>query len=92
MKALKSTDNVSIIFGTWFDKTYGNTYYDALVRVNEEIHEVSYQYGYSAGQKQSIDESLAAAGYRVRSNKDTWKPYRAIHTSTTSKLKRDLYK
>ena len=92
MKTLKATDHVSIVFGEWFDKTNGNTYYDAMVRVNDERHEVGYQYGYNAGGKQAIDESLAAAGYKVRANKaDTWKPYRSIHTSCTPKLKRELF-
>ena len=92
LKTLKKSNHVSIVFGEWFDRPNGNTYYDALVRVDEEVHKVAYQYGYNAGSAQSIDEALAECGYRVRANnKDYYAPYRAIHTSTKDKLKRELY-
>jgi hypothetical protein len=93
MKTLLKKNHVSIVFGEWFDRYNGNTYYDALVRIDDHSHEIPYCYGYNAGDKQSIDEALAACGYKVRANPgDVHAPYRAIHTSTTNKLKRELYK
>ena len=93
MKTIKATDHVSIVFGEWFDKHYGNTYYDALIRINDESFKITYQYGYNAGSAQSIDEALAAIGYRLRtSTKHPHRPYNAVHTSTTTKLKRELFK
>ena len=93
MKTIKATDHISIVFGEWFDKHYGNTYYDALIRINGESFEVAYQYGYNAGGAQSVNEALAAIGYRLRtSTKHPNRPYRAIHISTTPKRKRELYK
>jgi len=93
LKTIKKSDNVSIIFGEWLDKTYGNTYYDALVYVGDKSYTVSYKYGYHAGSEQSIDEALAAVGYRVRANKsNVHAPYRHIHVSKHDKHKRDLYK
>lgn len=94
MKTLTKANHVSIVFGEWFDRTYGNTYFDALVRVDDKSFPIAYQYGYNAGDNQSIDEALASCGYRVRkqSKGDRFAPYRRIHTSTMDKLKRDLYK
>lgn len=93
LKTLKKSDNVSIIFGEWFDRTYGNTYYDALIYVGDKVHTVAYQYGYNHGDKQAIDESLAAVGYRVRTNKDNIRaPYRHIRVVVVDKKKRDLFK
>jgi hypothetical protein len=93
LKALTKADHVSLVFGEWFDKINGNTYYDALVYVGDEVHEVAYQYGYNAGDKQAIDEALAAVGYRVRACKgNVHQPYSHIHTSCMPKLKRELYK
>ena len=93
LKTIKATDHVSIVFGEWFNKTYGNTYYDALVRINDETHEIRYQYGYNAGDHQSVTEALESAGYRLRTCKaDRFKPFNAVHTSVTTKLKRELFK
>ena len=93
LKAIKKADNVTIVFGEWFDKTYGNTYYDALVYIGDEVHEIPYQYGYNAGDAQSIDEALKACGYRVRENKISKSiPYSYIRTVCTQKLKRELFK
>jgi len=93
LKALKKSDNVSILFGEWFDRINGNTYYDALVYVGDTVHEIAYQYGYNAGDTQSINEALKECGYRVRANKaDRWAPYRSIHVNTCNKLKRELFK
>ena len=93
LKATKKADNITIVFGEWFDRTAGNTYYDALVYIGDDVHEVPYQYGYNAGDKQSIDEALKAVGYRVRVNKaDMWAPYRDIRVVCTTKLKRELFK
>jgi len=93
LKALTKADNVSILFGEWFDKVNGNTYYDALVYVGDSVHEVAYQYGYNAGDEQSINEALAECGYRVRACKaDRWAPYSHLHVNTCDKLKRELYR
>jgi hypothetical protein len=92
MKTIKKSDNCQIIFGEWFDKINGNTYFDALIYVGDSKYTVPYTYGYNHGDKQAIDESLAKIGYRVRANKkDTWKPYHSIRTVCLNKLKRDLY-
>lgn len=93
LKTITKADNVSILFGEWFDRLYGNTYYDALVYVGDKAYEVSYQYGYNAGDTQSIDEALVECGYRVRTNKaDRWAPYSHIHVNICNKLKRELFK
>ncbi len=91
LKALKKSDHVTLVFGEWLDKLPGNTYYDVEVMINETTHRVPYQYGYNAGSNQSIDEALASIGYRVRNSRDYHAPYRAIHTSTKDKLKRELF-
>lgn len=92
LKTIAKADHVTIIFGEWFDKTYGNTYYDAEVFIGGKVYQVPYQYGYNAGDKQSIDESLAAIGYKVRVNKkDIHAPYRHIHTRCVGKRKRELF-
>jgi len=93
LKTLTQSDNVSILFGEWLDKLNGNTYYDADVQVNEERHLLPYQYGYSAGDRQSIDEALARVGYKVEVNEgDVHAPYRALHINSGVKLKRELFK
>ncbi len=92
LKVLKKSDNVSLCFGEWFDKSAGNTYYDVQVIINSEVFEVPYQYGYNAGDIQSIDEALKYIGYRVRKSAHRWTPYDRIHTYTTTKLKRELFK
>jgi len=93
LKTLKKSDNVSIIFGEWFDKINVNTYYDALVYVGSKSYTVSYQYGYNHGDRQAIDEALADVGYRVRTNKsNVHAPYRHIRVTVMDKKKRDLYK
>lgn len=93
LKTLTKADNVSIIFGEWFDKANGNTYYDAEIYIGDKSFTVPYQYGYNHGDKQAIDESLEAVGYRIRSNKgNVHQPYRHLHTRCIDKLKRDLIK
>jgi hypothetical protein len=93
MKTLTSKNNVSIVFGEWFDRTYGNTYYDAFVRIDDKTFEVPYKYGYNHGNKQAIDEALAYCGYRVRTNKlNMRKPYSYISSVCKDKLKSELYK
>ena len=93
LKTIKTTDHVSIVFGEWFDKLNGNTYYDALVLINDETHEIRYKYGYNAGDHQAVTEALESAGYRLRTCKaDRFKPFYAVHTSKTDKLKRELFK
>jgi len=93
LKTLKKSDNVSITFGEWFDRIYGNTYYDALIYIGDKCYTVAYQYGYNHGDKQAIDESLASIGYRVRTDKrDRWAPYRHIRSICIDKKKRDLFK
>lgn len=93
LKALKKSDNVTIIFGEWFDRINGNTYYDAEVYIGEKVYQVPYKYGYNHGDKQAIDESLAAVGYKVRVNiSHMWKPYRYLRTRCVDKLKRELFK
>lgn len=93
LKILKATDIVTMIFGEWFDKTYGNTYYDVEIFVNQEHFTVPYQYGYNHGDNQAIREGLASIGYRVRNNKsDPFKPLRSINVSCINKLKRELFK
>lgn len=93
LKTLKVSDQVSITFCTWFDKTYGNTYYDATVWVNKEKWIIDYKYGYNAGDVQSIDEALAVCGYKVRDVKlNRHKPYERVHTSVVEVLKRLLNK
>lgn len=93
LKVLRSTDSVSMVFGEWFDKMYGNTYYDCFIRINGLCFEVEYCYGCNAPDKQAIDEALTEIGYRVRKHKrDQWIPYRRIHTVCKDKLKRELFK
>lgn len=93
LKAIKKSDNVTIIFGEWFDKTYGNTYYDAEVYIGDKVYQVPYQYGYNAPDHQAINESLASIGYRVRIYKnDGYKAYKNIHARCINKLKRELFK
>lgn len=93
LKALKKADNVTMVFGEWFDKQAGNTYYDVEIMVGDKSYEVASRYGYNAGDKQSIDEGLAAIGYRVRINKvNRFAPYSHIHQVKTTKLKRELFK
>lgn len=90
---LSSKDVISLTFGEWFDRTYGNTYYDVEVRINDKHFTVQYGYGYNAGDKQSIDEALEYCGYRLRKNKrDPYAPYRAIKVSKVKKIKKALYK
>jgi hypothetical protein len=92
LKVLTKKDDVYIIFGEWFDKTYGNTYYDCEVTINDECFELPSQYGYNAGDIQSIDEALEQCGYRVRECKaDIWAPYRQINKRTIQKKKRELF-
>jgi len=93
VRTLTKKDHVSIVFGEWFDKSAGNTYYDALVRVNDESFQVPYQYGYNASSAQSIDDALEHAGFKVREDKhDRYAGYYEIHASITTKLKRELFK
>jgi len=93
LKVLKKSDHVSIVFGEWFDRANGNTYYDAEIRINNKRHGVRWKYGYNAGDAQSITEALQAAGYRLRENKaDRFSAINRIHTSVMTKLKRDLIK
>ena len=93
LKALSSKDSVSIVFGEWFDKTYGNTYYDTKLFINNDVFRLPYQYGYNHGDQQAVNEALKAVGYRLRKNtRDHWKPLRNINTTVIQKLKRDLIK
>ena len=93
MKTITKKDNVSIVFGEWFDRINGNTYYDALVYIGDSAYQVQYRYGYNHGDKQAVDEVLQEIGYRVRTNKrDMYAPYRHIHNIVIDKKKRDLYK
>lgn len=93
IKTLTSKDHVSIIFGEWFDKINGNTYYDATIRVNDNTFGLAWRYGYNAGDQQSIDEALYHAGYKVRkNNRDRWASYKNIHIMKRDVLKRDLIK
>lgn len=93
MKTLKKADNVSIIFGEWFDKLNGNTYYDALVYIGDTSYEIPYKYGYNHGDKQAIDEALSECGYRARVSSATpFQAYNHIRVKCIDKLKRDLIK
>ena len=93
LKTLKKSDNVTIVFGEWFDRVNGNTYYDTLVMINGVNVEIPLKYGYNAGGIQSIDEALVSAGYKVRVNKNNrFAPYDNLHIVKTEKLKRDCYK
>ena len=93
LKTVKKADNLFIIFGEWFDKANGNTYYDAEVNVGDSTHKIKYQYGYNAGDAQSIQEALKECGYRLRTlNKDRFKPCREARVKIVSKLKKDLFK
>lgn len=92
MKTIKKADNVTINFGEWFDRTYGNTYYDAELYIGNKRFTVPMQYGYNAGDKQAIDEALADVGYRVRKSKDVHAPYKHIRVTVFNKLKRDMFK
>jgi hypothetical protein len=92
LKTLTKADHVTIIFGEWFDKVNGNTYYDAEIFVGDHVHRVPYCYGYNHGDKQAIDESLAKIGYKVRVNRrNVHAPYRHLHVRCADKLKRDLF-
>ena len=93
LKTLTKADNVSILFGEWFDKTAGNTYYDAEIYIGEKRFDLPYKYGYNHGDQQAIDEALEECGYRVRINKgNRFAPYRHLHTRCIDKLKRELIK
>ena len=93
LKAVHLKDHVSITYGVWFDKLYGNSYFDAVVEINDLTFEVSFQYGHHYGDNQAIDEILAAIGYRVKTFKDDrFKGYRAIHTDQMPKKKQELFK
>ncbi len=93
LKVLTNKDSVIIIFGEWFDKTYGNTYYDAKVYINDDVYIIPYQYGYNHGDNQAVTEALEHCGYRLRINKrDRFAPYRRIHVECIDKLKRELHK
>lgn len=93
MQVLKNSDSVSLVFGEWFDKTYGNSYYDVELWVNDKVYYLPFQYGYNASDKQSIDDALKFAGYRVRNNKSNiHKPYKNLRISKVAKLKRELFK
>ncbi len=93
LTVLKKSDQVSIVFGEWFDKTYGNTCFDATVTVNNETFNLAYRYGYHVGSKQAIDEVLKECGYRVRTVKNNpHGPYNRIHQYNVTKLKRELHK
>lgn len=93
LKPVKKDDNVLIVFGEWFDRASGNTYYDADVHVGQKIFRLGYKYGYNAGDKQAINEALEECGYRVRHNMASPNsPYRHIRTVITVKLKRELHR
>lgn len=93
LKTLKATDNVTIVFGEWFDKTYGNTYYDTEILINGQSSLLKYQYGYNAGDVYSIDDALKSIDFKVRANnRDKWQPYKHLNIVKTNKLKRDLFK
>ena len=93
MKILTKKDNVSIVFGEWFDKNAGNTYYDAHLYIGDIEHKIPYTYGYNHGDKQAVDESLAKCGYKVRVNKsNTYAPYKHIHVIVHDKKYRELYR
>jgi len=93
IQTTKKSDNVTINFGEWFDKINGNTYYDAHIYIGNNSYQVRYQYGYNHGDKQAIDESLNAIGYRVRAcKKDVHAPYRHIRVNCFGKKKRELFR
>lgn len=93
LKTIKQADNCFIQFNEWFDKVYGNTYFDATVYIGNACYRVPYQYGYHAGSPQAIDEALKDCGYRVRACKgDYHRPYRSIRISVRQVKKRDLNK
>lgn len=94
LKTLTKKDHVSIVFGEWFDRTYGNTYFDADVYINDEDYTIGMKAGSYAGTVQAIDEVLAKAGYRVRTyNKaDFHTPYDRIHYRVEERKKRDMNK
>ncbi len=93
LKALKKSDHVTLVFGEWFDKLPGNTYYDVEAMINETTYRIPYQSWYNAGSAQSINEALASIGYRVRNTtRDYYTPYRDIITIIKPKLKRELFK
>jgi len=93
LKALSNKNTVTLVFGEWFDKTYGNTYYDVLVLIDDLEFTIASQYGYNAGDRQSIDNALAECGYRVRvNNENRWRPYDQLNIRHSQKLKRELYK
>lgn len=94
LKTVTKADNVSLIFGEWFDRTYGNTYYDVKVYIGDKVGTVKWGYGYNAGDKQSIDEALAALGYRVRKGpaSNRFAPYAHIRIDKHDKKKRELFK
>ena len=93
LKVITQKDNLLIIFGEWYDKVNGNTYYDATVRIGDCNMDVSAQYGYSANGPQSIIEALESVGYRLRNQKkDRYAPVRNVRTILITKLKRELNK
>ena len=53
LKATKKADNITIVFGEWFDKANGNTYYDAQVYIGNDVHDIEYCYGYNYCEKHS---------------------------------------
>ena len=93
LQVLTRKDTVLLVFGEWFDKVNGNTYYDVELKINDTWHNVAYQYGYNATDKESIDKALSEVGYRVRNNKrDHHAPYKALKLFKGNKLKRELFK
>lgn len=103
MKTITKKDDVSILFREWFDKTYGNTYHDATIYANLYDKEVGFQvshcfkmpkqYGYNAGDIQSIAEALSFAGLRLRASKRSkWMAYEGVLVRVKQTLKRELNK
>ena len=89
MKTLTKKDRVIVVVGEWFDKTYGNTYKDATVTINDKEYFIPYEYGYDGASEWSIKEYLSQCGYRIRKGKYA-RDYATAYTQ--NKLKRELNK
>ena len=57
-------ESITILAKTWFDKTYGNSYFTATVYVNNDrAFDIPFTYGYGSMYEQVAFEQLVEKGY-----------------------------
>ena len=89
---LKKSDFVSMAFSYNRDSN-GNSYFCALVRINDKSYELPKQYGYHYNHIQAQYEVLGGLGYRVRNIKSNpLAPYYAFHIFTNKVKFSDMFK